>query len=488
MPPAGDVVVLMASDVRNSQRLQYLGETLASIAHQTVLPNMVVLGISAAEGMYNDVRQLVTGVLTALDSRGCTMKVRLSKTSQSQFQHYRAVLPYLASRDAQDTWLMFSDDDDLWHPERYKSYSEAVHFAPADVKAMRSSVYAINTQPLPAGMPPDNSMLKIVDERANRHVFEDVGPGNYWDITCRLEIWQQYFRQVPASELQGVYADVDFALYLFPGPTKRARDCESGGGMLQLMEAFEHNLRISTLALVRPSSASNWMYLWRQDHNDNPQHTERQKALLSPIVRAALDETFSTTETQRLYVDHLAHFYLSMIPTDKLPENIAWALTLAENEEQRFDVMRTVVLQINAGRTPSMVHSYLGDLIQREGRIELHRVGLRNGQDLEALINTCEAKRLRPGDNHSLLFPHEAETLQQYAALTSEAGYQGLMARQVSDHQEEFLTAYERARLQQLSEHNYMHQEVSTQFITLAFRKAIQQHGFYPRGASATAP
>ena len=113
--------VLLASYVSSRQRLGFLRQALNSIASQVVPPDCLVLSWYADEPMASEVQAMLRVVKLPFRFR-C---LRQSKR-HSQYGHLREALAAFElemPRDdagAAQTWLLFSDDDDLWHPHRVR--------------------------------------------------------------------------------------------------------------------------------------------------------------------------------------------------------------------------------------------------------------------------------------------------------------------------------------------------------------------------------
>merc|ERR1719324_1644049 len=116
----------MASHIDSEIRLRHLRTCLKSVEHQVALPRAMFVGISASEDRYADVRCLLGRVFENIEARGCEVQVRLSSVRLTQFQHYRALLPKMRGADGASSWVLFTDDDDLWHPRRVQTYAEGI--------------------------------------------------------------------------------------------------------------------------------------------------------------------------------------------------------------------------------------------------------------------------------------------------------------------------------------------------------------------------
>ena len=275
------LVALLASHVSNGTRLNYLGRCLRSIMEQTELPRMVVVGLSCTDDIRAKVRKLMHTAKKDFEAAGGELHFVFSEARLAQFEHYRATLPHLAAFDGQSTWVIFGDDDDIWHPRRAESYAAAAREASGATVAMASPVYAINTRPLPAQGRLDGKDLTLVrcEERAG-------GADNYWGVMARLHLWRGYFEETPPVELKSIYSDVHFSLVV--------------------AKHLKHGQRTRAHCIVLPRGEDNWMYLWRQDHAGNPQHTEQQKSKLRPIVKDALVRFFSAPPNKKRFCAEMA--------------------------------------------------------------------------------------------------------------------------------------------------------------------------------------
>jgi hypothetical protein len=102
-----------------SERLRYLNYLLTSVSEQTTKDFKLFLGISF------DTIDLKKQFEAQLKSFGATIHVFLFSKRQSQFERYKSILnvlrnkKYITTPDQEsNTYLSFTDDDDLWAPQR----------------------------------------------------------------------------------------------------------------------------------------------------------------------------------------------------------------------------------------------------------------------------------------------------------------------------------------------------------------------------------
>ena len=104
---------ICGSHVNNLSRMIFLADMLRSWDLQTVEVGMVlVLSASTPALLEKTVKQIV-------DTPFHT-KLHLIQSAGSQFQKFAIAMKYLFSAKlvTDDDWIFFTDDDDMWHPER----------------------------------------------------------------------------------------------------------------------------------------------------------------------------------------------------------------------------------------------------------------------------------------------------------------------------------------------------------------------------------
>ena len=146
-PAGARVVAFLASHVSDRRRLQLLRHCLGSIAAQDSHLDALYVSWHAPDALRAEVaamlaewsRRLPPGVMRPLPQ----------PERRSQYQHLRACLSAAAAEfcasDAPGapSWLIFTDDDDLWHPQRVGSVRRACESASSSAAdALLFPVYA----------------------------------------------------------------------------------------------------------------------------------------------------------------------------------------------------------------------------------------------------------------------------------------------------------------------------------------------------------
>ena len=108
--------VLLASHISSRLRLQYLQWCLASIAAQSRPPDVLILSWYA----HGDLAEAALAMLESvrLPCRVCFLRQRAQRSQYGHLREALAAFSELRLAPAECSWLMFSDDDDLWHPRR----------------------------------------------------------------------------------------------------------------------------------------------------------------------------------------------------------------------------------------------------------------------------------------------------------------------------------------------------------------------------------
>ena len=470
------LVAVLASHISNEKRLRYLSECLQSVRQQTQLPSQFLVGISALRPMLKPVLDLLRQVAAELAPRGCAVHTEQSKTPRSQFEHHLALLPRLQGLDARSTWVMFSDDDDLWHPRRAESYAAAVRAAPESLRSLYSPVYGVNTQELELRR--DGSV--VTEQLTMRRSSLQDGTDNYWSMVTRLEAWRAYFEATPALELKSIYSDVDYSHFAFPGRAgtaearTRPEHVVAPLGQENWMCAEAPRALPPSLVCPRPLRpesrvvSSYGRYLYRQDHAGNPQHSEQQKTKLTPLIKEALESYFSKPK-------HKKRFCADLVGMMGMPAMAAMMEPLTTVE--------------------TMASGYIDNLATAEGAIELFRVMLRrdDGPSLAELKASKfgEAQMEKEKDKvddtvHAALFPHAAR--EQAYAEKQQAGVLGDLFNTVSSNSDVVNTAYKSARLEAMSSRGYVYEPVTVKAVLSAFKTAYEACTAEPTAAPAAQP
>lgn len=178
----------IASHINALARGKRFLELLSSIERQTVRAESAIISISFYTPTTPTDLAVRADILQRLAELGF---ITLIQTSQlAQFEHYQRVMRHL--RDdrgfGRSNWLLFSDDDDLWHSERTEWYKKTTRMPKFyDCGVVRSLL--------------DNG--------------EQSTDGNYVDFAVQFSIFHEFFATIASPEmLRHRFCDVRFKRFL----------------------------------------------------------------------------------------------------------------------------------------------------------------------------------------------------------------------------------------------------------------------------------
>lgn len=113
-----NLVCMIASVIRDARRLRYFRMLLDSIRAQSVPPHEIWLSLHIDPSVLS--QEDWDPLLSNLPGR---VRILRQRRPKRQFVQYGELLERL--KDTPETFIMFSDDDDLWHPDRALTYYHA---------------------------------------------------------------------------------------------------------------------------------------------------------------------------------------------------------------------------------------------------------------------------------------------------------------------------------------------------------------------------
>lgn len=211
------LVCFLASHVSSRERLDRLVDTLASIARQEPYgPPEVFMSWSAST---QALREGARAVLEGFRGQIPGLHALEQDAQLSQFLHHASSLRKAGTDFRADGWVLFSDDDDLWHPRRYFEFLYAasqVH-ADANVKSVAAFGHAqlrLNVAPR-AVRPEDVDKLLLQGplvcgltdaEKKSMDIPE------YFDVAVRNEQFKNFLLRTPRTILASKFCDRRFVL------------------------------------------------------------------------------------------------------------------------------------------------------------------------------------------------------------------------------------------------------------------------------------
>ena len=221
--------VLLASHISSQKRLAYLKQALASIAAQSKPPDALILSWYADEPLASE----VATALRAIRLPGVRFRCIRQPIRRSQYQHLREALTAFeleAPRDAAGaaaTWLLFSDDDDLWHPQRARFARLACAHASAEpplqsssaasdlmrqrTRALAFGVYAYPVDEAAQELSATSQVDRALDART---VGIWLGASEVFQYAVRPALLRAFLKQESEGVLRHRFADVRFATWM----------------------------------------------------------------------------------------------------------------------------------------------------------------------------------------------------------------------------------------------------------------------------------
>lgn len=277
---------LLASHIGSRKRLAYLRLCLESISQQEDAPECLVVSWYADDSLAAEVAAL----FKTLKLPRVRLRVLRQPQRLSQYGHLREALAAFeleaprGAAGAAASWLLFSDDDDIWHPKRVQfarlacadASPSSSAAAPSKRKGSapqssgnrdgrgRTNALAFGTYAYPiedAGQEARTAqeVHRLLD---TRHCAIWLGASEIFQYAVRPDILREFVRHEAESVLSHRFADVRFAQYM-----KHER-----GGVRELNADDLMQLDGRQPASEREKSAwlvRHWMYFYRNKRQLN---------------------------------------------------------------------------------------------------------------------------------------------------------------------------------------------------------------------------
>ena len=222
------VFALLATHIRSQARLASLCACLQSITEQQTAAASVMLSWSAEP----ELREVVEHVLQVWSSEQ-TFAVQVCAQQQqlSQFEHYAALSQQIPHQQG-EVWVIFSDDDDLWHPARVHNYLSAIQswLQRDDAQNLGALVCTRHCSPTgPLDAPPCSAAQ--VSALLAAGGAQMVGPSTpdgsaainnhkqeYFDFAIRVQLLHSFVQAANQAVLSHIFADVAFRQWIRSSP------------------------------------------------------------------------------------------------------------------------------------------------------------------------------------------------------------------------------------------------------------------------------
>lgn len=176
---------------------------LLSIAAQTTRPTRVLLSWSRSDESI----QLPDVPLAHLDAR-------LRNSRLSQFRHFTSLVADLqgefTAEALANAWVIFSDDDDIWHPNRYSAFKEMAQHARAANATTLTCALKVLAKTHRAQRPQIHSAADVDKLLAagQAEMHKDKNGHEYFDCAVSYNYLRTFFEQdTPDQLLDNVFCD-----------------------------------------------------------------------------------------------------------------------------------------------------------------------------------------------------------------------------------------------------------------------------------------
>lgn len=197
------LMALCASHINSMEKINWFNQMLESWNVQTIkIP--IHISVSIDKHMHEEFNKLKKQW-----SNEPLLYIYDNDMKLSQFQHYSNLVDRLVdiiSINIKYVWVIFTDDDDLWHKSRTLYYVNAIekcYNEQKDVEYIKIPFYSRNDL--------TNSKIDEITEWTNN--TSNVR-GEYIEYACRLNIFKKFFDKLDKYFQEHYLADLIFGKYL----------------------------------------------------------------------------------------------------------------------------------------------------------------------------------------------------------------------------------------------------------------------------------
>lgn len=244
------IVGVVASFMDSSQRLEYFEHMMESIFNQSVMMDALYIGMSFANREVSDeLEPRLRDIVKKCRDLPIRFIRKPKKTAQGVMWHN--LIKKIPDLSGPRTWILFGDDDDLWHPSRVKLYRESIEHSlrcNLNISDVRSTCYAIASD---GDQPRSSSDVDVLWEQKRLTLKRTVGGhrydgdfqqgGNYVDHCVRAGIFAEFVQISNLFMRSNLQFDVMLQRYI----------CSYGAS-----DGVKN-------VILKPDRTKCWLYFWR---------------------------------------------------------------------------------------------------------------------------------------------------------------------------------------------------------------------------------
>jgi hypothetical protein len=242
------LICLIASHISTPKRIKYFNAMIASVLSQTKPPDRILISISKAENCNWPI------LLGEAEKR---YEIIRQPIKMSQFQHYDFLSKKLENEDDENTWIIFGDDDDVWHKLRTETYYSWLHESCENA----DNILSIVSGAWKKGTTLESAELKI----ETKNNFE------HWNKCIKLKYFLRFLRYTTDACKQHIYCDILFSSYI-------ATLCADN--------------RLTLTYTAMPLS-NNWMYWYRTGECDSVCNMSKKNITIPQGILLMFDYFFA---------------------------------------------------------------------------------------------------------------------------------------------------------------------------------------------------
>lgn len=216
-----DIEIWISSHIHSEQRYEWAKETLKSLVNQTYPNFKIYISWSKESFIDTDLDNIVT------ESNQKQIRLFYQQHRKTQFEHLRFIyenrLTLQSTSTANKTFILFCDDDDLYHPLRVETIIKTINLCTeqsTDIKVLRDYKFDIDGFYKTTDLPSDVEIVDFEDNDESLIMPFSRRKYDFGNYGCDLDLITNFFdknmdyefiKSTPA--MKGV-VDLCFTIYL----------------------------------------------------------------------------------------------------------------------------------------------------------------------------------------------------------------------------------------------------------------------------------
>jgi hypothetical protein len=209
------IILCIGCHVDSQVKLDHLSYLLTSVSEQVLAPELVLVGLTT-----DDEKQRLTAVKMLNEYKGIRFVTSVGK--KSQFENFITLLPSLKFFRPYSDYVIFSRDDDIWHPYRNYLFKASVSNAKTSIGVV-STKFCYNLDIKDGKAKTWKEVISLTREKkalvGDMSIFE-------CDHCVRLIFFTKFLENCQPNLLKEKYCYLAFAKYLRKVGTNSVTECK----------------------------------------------------------------------------------------------------------------------------------------------------------------------------------------------------------------------------------------------------------------------